>query len=158
MRQRTPVIQNTTVYCSQCDHWNPGPIMLQIQHQQGKHNTLPWCQRWQVTMTLCLQTIKIKLKVRCCPKRIRNRFDLDKHKEPEIESGVPDSDWWKVCWALNLIDREIDNIANDIKEVTVEEVPGRKRRKIQIVIMNEMLVGPMRRERETRTEWAETFR
>ena len=34
--------------------------------------------------------------------------------------------------ALNLIDREIDTIANDIKEgilITVEEVPGRKLRK-----------------------------
>ena len=50
--------------------------------------------------------------------------------EPEIEPGVPDSDCWTLA-ALNMIDREIDTIADDIKEellVTVEEVPRRKRR------------------------------
>ena len=46
---------------------------------------------------LVLANFKMKLKVRCSPKSIRIRFDLDKLKEPEIESGVPDSDWWKVC-------------------------------------------------------------
>ena len=42
---------------------------------------------------LVLANFKMKLKVRCCPKNIRIRFDQDKLKEPEIESGVPDSDW-----------------------------------------------------------------
>ncbi len=46
---------------------------------------------------LVLANFKMKLKVECCPKSIRIRFHLDKLKEPEIESGVPDSDWWKVC-------------------------------------------------------------
>ena len=46
---------------------------------------------------LVLANFKMKLKVECCPKSIRIRFHLDKLKEPEIESGIPDSDWWKVC-------------------------------------------------------------
>ena len=77
---------------------------------------------------LVLANFRMKLEVRCCPKSIRICFDLDTLKEPEIEPGVPDSDCWKLA-AFNLIDREIDTIANDIKEgllVTVEEVPWRK--------------------------------
>ena len=46
---------------------------------------------------LVLANFKMKLKVECCPRSIRIRFHLDKLKEPEIESGIPDSDWWKVC-------------------------------------------------------------
>ena len=72
---------------------------------------------------IVLANFKMKLKVECCPNSIRIRFQLDKLKEPEIESGVPDSDWWKVHNPQS----EIEAIANDIKEgllVTVEEVPG----------------------------------
>ena len=84
----------------------------------------------------------MKLEVRCCPKSIRIRFDLDTLKEPEIESGVPDSDCWKLT-ALILIEREMDTIAEDIKvglstgnswRGTVEETEV-----IHILIMNEML-------------------
>ena len=84
-------------------HCNPGSIRLHIQHHQGKHNALPWWQRWQVVpkvasdYDILLANFKMELKAGCCSKRIGIRFDLDKLREPEIESGVPDSDWWKVC-------------------------------------------------------------
>ena len=45
---------------------------------------------------LVLANFKMKLEAGCCSKSIRIRFDLDKLKEQDIESGVPDSDWRKV--------------------------------------------------------------
>ena len=41
---------------------------------------------------LVLVNFKMKMKVRRCPKSFRICFDLDKLKQPEIESGVQDSD------------------------------------------------------------------
>ena len=89
LQRRTTVIKNTTI---------------EIMDQQGftssinkgKHNTLPWCQRWQVDYDIVLVNFKMKLKPGCCSKIIRIRFDLDKLNEPEIELGVPYSDWWIV--------------------------------------------------------------
>ena len=41
---------------------------------------------------LVVANFRMTLEVRCWPKRIRIRFDLDILKEPEIDTGVPDSD------------------------------------------------------------------
>ena len=41
----------------------------------------------------------MKREAGCCYKSVRIRFDLDNLKEPSIESGVPDSYWWKVLTA-----------------------------------------------------------
>ena len=81
LQRRTPVLKNTLVCCNECDHCNPGSIILQIQHQQGKHITLPWCRRWQTILkknltALVLANFMMKLEVRCCPKSIRIRSDL----------------------------------------------------------------------------------
>ena len=67
---------------------------------------------------LVIANFKMKVKVECCPKSIRIRIQLDKLKEPEIESGIPESCSLQIggkLAALNLIDRDIDIIANDIK-------------------------------------------
>ena len=71
---------------------------------------------------LVLANVKMKLEAGCCSKSIRIRFDLDKLEEQENESVFQTQIGGKFA-ALNLIDREIDIIANDIKEglvVTVE--------------------------------------
>ena len=41
---------------------------------------------------LVIANFRMKLEVRCCSKNTRSRFDLNTLKEPESESGVPDSD------------------------------------------------------------------
>ena len=69
-----------------------GSIIFQIQHQQGKHNTFPGPEDGKQLSDLVLANFRMKLEVRCCPKSIRTRLDLDTLNEPEIESDVPDSD------------------------------------------------------------------
>ena len=60
-----------------------------------------------------LANFKMKLNVRSCPKSICIRFDLDKIKE--LIQVFQTQIGGKFA-AINLIDREIDTIANDMKE------------------------------------------
>ena len=78
---------------------------------------------------LVAANFKMKLKVRCCPKSICIRFDLDKLRNQKLSQVFQTQIGGKVA-ALNLVDCKRDTIVNDINEgllVTVEEVPGGNR-------------------------------
>ena len=87
---------------------------FQIPHQQGKHNTLPWRQGWQVIMTLCLQTSRWSWKSSALPRASVFVFTWINLRNQKL-SQVFQTQIGEKCAALNLIDREIDIIANDIK-------------------------------------------
>ena len=85
---------------------------------------------------LVLANFKMKLKVECCPKSIRIRFHLDNQKL----SRVFQTQIGGKFAALDLIDREIDTIANDIKvELLQLKRYWEETEKIQIWIKNETL-------------------
>ena len=141
LQQKPPVIKKY-------HYWNPGSIRLQIQHQQGKHNTLSWCQRWQVIMTLCLQTSRWSWKPGAVPRAfvfILTWINLSNHKLSQVfQTQIAGK-----FAPLNLIDRGIDTVANDIKEgllVTVEEIPGSKRRNSRFGLWTKCWTYPTRDE------------
>ena len=110
---------------------------FQIQHQQGKHNTLPWRQGWQVIMTFCLQTSRWSWKSSAVPRAyvfVFTWINLRNHKLSQVFQTQIGGKF------AALIDREIDTIANDIKVGLLQL----KRylvdmEKIQILLMNETL-------------------
>ena len=88
-----------------------------------------------------MTTIMLKLKVRRGPKNPRIRFDLEKLKDPEVAEAFQAQVGGKFA-ALNILDSNVDTLANDIKEVlltTAEETLGKKRKKIQPWVTNEVL-------------------
>ncbi|XP_076454867.1 uncharacterized protein LOC143289703 [Babylonia areolata] len=90
---------------------------------------------------LVLATFKLKLKCKRCPRNPRIRFDLEKLKDPEIADVFQAQVGVKFA-ALNLMDIDVDTLANNIKEVlttTAEQVVGKKRKKIQPWVTNEVL-------------------
>ena len=90
---------------------------------------------------LVMTTLRMKLKVKRRPQNPRIRFDLEKLKDPQIAEMFKAQVGGKFA-ALNILDSEVDTLACDIKEVlltTAEEVLGRKRRKIQPWVTNEVL-------------------
>ena len=89
---------------------------------------------------IVLANANMKLKVRYYPKIIRIRFDLDKHKEPEIESVVPDSDWWKVRSPQSDWPRNIHYRQKHQRMATGNSWrgTGEETEKVKIWIMNEI--------------------
>ena len=90
---------------------------------------------------LVLSTIKLKLKAKRQPKSPRIRFDLDKLKDPEVAEVFQAQVGGKFA-ALNLLDSDVDTLANNINDVlltTAEEVLGKQRKKIQPWVTNEVL-------------------
>ncbi|XP_076436542.1 uncharacterized protein LOC143276040 [Babylonia areolata] len=90
---------------------------------------------------LVLATFKLKLKCKRCPRNPRIRFDLEKLKDPEIADVFQAQVGGKFA-ALNLMDIDVDTLANNIKEVlttTAEQVVGKKRKRIQPWVTNEVL-------------------
>ncbi|XP_076443965.1 uncharacterized protein LOC143282251 [Babylonia areolata] len=90
---------------------------------------------------LVLATFKLKLKCKRCPRNPRIRFDLEKLKDPEI-ADVFQAQVGRKFAALNLMDIDVDTLSNNIKEVlttTAEQVVGKKRKRIQPWVTNEVL-------------------
>ncbi|XP_076452247.1 uncharacterized protein LOC143287892 [Babylonia areolata] len=90
---------------------------------------------------LVLATFKLKLKCKRCPRNPRIRFDLEKLKDPEIADVFQAQVGGKFA-ALNLMDIDVDTLADNIKEVlttTAEQVVGKKRKRIQPWVTNEVL-------------------
>ena len=90
---------------------------------------------------LVMSTLKLKLKAKRCPKNPRIRFDLEKLKDPKIADVFQAQVGGKFA-ALQILDKDVDTLANGIKDVlltTAEEVLGRERKKIQPWITNEVL-------------------
>ena len=89
---------------------------------------------------LMMTTFKLKLKAKHCPKNPCICFDLEKLKDPEVTKVFQAQVGGKFA-ALNLIDSDEETLAGDIKEVlltTAEEVLGKRWKKIQPWIMNEV--------------------
>ena len=88
-----------------------------------------------------MTTFKLKLKAKHCPKKPHIHFDLKKLKDPEVAKVFQGQVGGKFA-ALNLIDSNVEMLAGDISEVlftTAEEVLGKRWKKIQLWIMNEVL-------------------
>ena len=86
-----------------------------MHHQQGKYNTLPWCQKMKVIMTLCLQTSRWSWKPGAVPRAsvfVLTWINLSNHKLSQVFQTQIGGNFA----ALNLIASEIDTIANGIKE------------------------------------------
>ena len=90
---------------------------------------------------LMMTTFKLKLKAKHCPKNPCIHFDLEKLKDPEV-AKVFQAQVEGMFAALNLIDSNVEMLTGDIKEVlltTAEEVLGKRQKKIQPWITNEVL-------------------
>ena len=88
-----------------------------------------------------MTSLKLRLKARRKPQNPRIRFDLEKLNDPEIAEVFQARVGGKFA-ALSVLDSDVDTLASEIKEVlhtTAEEVLGRKRRKIQPWVTNEVL-------------------
>ena len=82
---------------------------------------------------LVMTTFKLKLKAKHCPKIPHIHFDLEKLKDPKV-TKVFQAQYGGKFAALNLIDRDVEMLTDDIKEVlltTAEEVLGKRWKKIQ---------------------------
>ena len=90
---------------------------------------------------LVMTTLKLKLKVKRRPQNPSIHLDLETLNDPEIAEVFKAKVGGKFA-ALNILDSEVDSLASDIKEVlltTAEDVLGRRRRKIQPWVTNEVL-------------------
>ncbi|XP_076438257.1 uncharacterized protein LOC143277357 [Babylonia areolata] len=90
---------------------------------------------------LVLAAFELKLKCKRCPRNPHIRFDLEKLKDPEITDVFQAQVGGKFA-ALNLMDTDVDTLANNIKEVlttTAEQVVGKERKRIQPWVTNEVL-------------------
>ena len=90
---------------------------------------------------LMMTTFKLKLKAKHWPKNTHIDFNLEKLKDPKIAKVFQAQVGGKFT-ALNLIDSNVEMIAGNIKEVlltTAEEVLGKRWKKIQLWITNEVL-------------------
>ena len=90
---------------------------------------------------LMMTTFKLKLKVKHCPKIPCICFNLEKLKDPEVTKVFQTHVGGKFA-ALNLIDSDVNMLAGNIKEAlltTAEEVLGKRWKKIQPSITNEVL-------------------
>ena len=88
-----------------------------------------------------MTTLKLRLKDKRKPQNPRIRFCLEKLNDPEIAEIFQAKVGGKFA-ALSILDSEVDTLASEIKEVlltTAEEVLGRKRRKTQPWVTNEVL-------------------
>lgn len=90
---------------------------------------------------LVLLTMKIRLKKKYQAAQPRIKFDLEKLKDPEIEEVFQAQLGGRFA-ALNLLDRDINDLTNSFNEAvreTAEEVLGRQRKKHQPWISNDIL-------------------
>ena len=90
---------------------------------------------------MVLANFKLKLKAKRSPKSSRISFDLDQLKDPEIAHAYQARVGGKFA-ALNLIDQDIDTLANHTKEVlltTAQEVLGKRRKKNRPWVTSEVL-------------------
>ena len=88
-----------------------------------------------------MTTFKLKLKAKHCPENPCIHFDLEKLKDPELAKVFQAQVGGKFA-ALNLIDSDVEMLTGDIKEgllTTAEEVLGKRQKKIQPWITNEVL-------------------
>ena len=92
---------------------------------------------------LMMTTFKLKLKAKHCPKKTHICFNLEKLKDPEVTKVFQAQVGGKfAALNLNLIDSDVEMLTGNIKEVlltTAEEVLGKRQKKIQLWIMNEVL-------------------
>ena len=90
---------------------------------------------------LMMTTFKLKLKAKHCSKNPYIRFDLEKLKDPKVTKVFQAQVGGKFI-ALNLNDNDVEMLTGNIKEVlltTAEEVLGKRWKKIQLQITNEVL-------------------
>ena len=90
---------------------------------------------------LVLMVMKLKLKKKYKAANPRIRFDVDKLKDPEVNTIFQAQLGGRFA-VLNLLDRDVDDLAEEFKEAvldTAEEVLGRQRKKTQPWIPNEVL-------------------
>ena len=88
---------------------------------------------------IVLANFKMKLNVECCPKSILIRFTWINLRNQKLSQVFQTQIGGRFA-ALNLIDREIDTIANDIKVRLLQlKRYWEDTEKIQIWIMNETL-------------------
>ena len=98
-----------------------------------------------------MTSFKLKLKAKYCPKKPHICFDLVKLKDPKVAKVFQAQVGGKFA-ALNPIDSSVETLTGNIKEVlhtTAEEVLGKRWKKIQPWIMNEVL-GLCNKRRELR--------
>ena len=90
---------------------------------------------------LVMAPFKLKLKAKHCPKNPHVCLNLEKLKGPEVAKVFQAQAGGRFA-ALNLIDSNVEMLAGNIKEVlltTAEEVLGKRQKKIQPWITNEIL-------------------
>jgi len=90
---------------------------------------------------LVLTNIKLKLKSSRTHKSPRITFELEKLKDPTVASAFQAMVGGKFA-SLNLIDMDINTLANQTKEVlltSAHEILGKRRRKIHPWVTNEVL-------------------
>jgi exonuclease III len=90
---------------------------------------------------LVLTRLKLKLKSNRSNKSSRIRFNLDRLKDPKVAEIFQAQVGGKFA-ALTIVNQDVDNLANTLKEVlisTAEEVIGRKRSKKQQWVTDEIL-------------------
>ena len=125
-------------------YWNHGSISFKSSRNKANIIPLPGAKDAS-DYDLVHANFKMKLKAGCCSKSSRIRFDLD-----NLESGVPDSDWWKVRSPQSDWPRNRHHRQQHQRRATGNSWRGVGRKQIKSDLDCERKCWPIRR--DTRTE------